>query len=227
MTSRKKMPPPLPPPRAGSPRAQAAAARDAAKAPPRTAGKSPAKRETVTAKTSITSARTLIKEPARPVARPRAPRPAFPKKNQPPTPPAFAAQLPLALGKRLDGLRTFLLKQKGVREDVYFYGPESGWALRYLYENRPLCSLHVHDQNPVGIISLEAAVCEKVDWKALSPAARKARQQAHGSPSLLWLDVPLEEDGATDFRSMLRAKLARWAAAGPDGEDDRGDTPDA
>ena len=87
------------------------------------------------------------------------------------------------------------LKQKGVREDVYFYGPESGWALRYLLENRPLCSLHVHDARPVGIVSLEAPAAERVDWKALSPAARKAKQQAHGSPSLLWLDVPLEGGG--------------------------------
>jgi hypothetical protein len=179
------------------------------------------------ARTSITSAKTTIKELAPPAARPRAPRPAFPKKNQPPTPPAFAAQLPLALGKRLDGVRTFLLKQKGVREDVYFYGPESGWALRYLQGNRPLCSLHVHDQHPVGIISLEAAACEKLDWKALSPAARRARQQAHGSPSLLWLDVPLEAEGASDFRSMLRAKLALWAAPRSEEEDDREDTADA
>ena len=70
-----------------------------------------------------------------------------------------------------------------------------------------------------------------MDWKALSPAARRARQQAHGSPSLLWLDVPLEEDGAADFRSMLRAKLARLAAQGQkgenDGEDDDEDAPDA
>jgi hypothetical protein len=139
---------------------------------------------------------------------PRPPKPAFPKKAQQPTPPAFAAQLPLALGKRLDLVRTFLLKQKGVREDVYFYGPESGWALRYLHENKPLCSLHIHDQQPVGIVSLEAPAAEMVDWKSLSPAGRKARQQAHGSPSLLWLDVPLEDDGASDFRSILRAKLA-------------------
>jgi hypothetical protein len=145
-------------------------------------------------------------------AKPSPARPAFPKKNQPPTPPAFAAQLPLALGKRLDLVRTFLLKQKGVREDVYFYGPESGWALRYLHENRPLCSLHVHDQRPVGIVSLEAAAAGKIDWKALSPSGRRARQQAHGSPSQLWLDVPLEAEGAADFRTILRAKLAALAS---------------
>ena len=116
-------------------------------------------------------------------------------------------------------MRTFLLKQKGVREDVYFYGPESGWALRYLHENKPLCSLHVHDQSPVGIVSLPAAAAGKVEWKSLSPTARRARQQAHGSPSLLWLDVPLEADGASDFRSILRAKLETLAGGpGPDTE---------
>jgi hypothetical protein len=224
MSSRKKSPPPLPPPRPGSPRAQAAG-QDSGRVASRGSGRSATTGATSGA--SITSAKTLIKEPPRPAARPRAPRPAFPKKNQPPTPAAFAAQLPLALGKRLEGLRTFLLKQKGVREDVYFYGPESGWALRYLQETRPLCSLHVHDQHPVGIISLEAAACAKLDWNALSPAARKARQQAHGSPSLLWLDVPLEEDGASDFRSMLRAKLALWATPRSGGDDEREDTAEA
>jgi hypothetical protein len=149
-----------------------------------------------------------VKKAEPPPAKVRPPKPAFPRKAQQPTPPAFAAQLPLALGKRLDLVRTFLLKQKGVREDVYFYGPESGWALRYQHDNKPLCSLHIHDQRPVGIVSLEAPAAEMVDWKGLSPAGRKARQQAHGSPSLLWLDVPLEDDGASDFRNILRAKLA-------------------
>ena len=154
-------------------------------------------------------------------AKPAVVKPAFPKKNQPPTPPAFAAQLPLTLGKRLDLVRAFLLKQKSVREDVYFYGPESGWALRYLHDNRPLCSLHVHDARPVGIVSLEAPAAERVDWKALSTAGRKARQQAHGSPSLLWLDVPLEGGGAADFRTILKAKLeALSALARPVPEED-------
>jgi hypothetical protein len=147
-------------------------------------------------------------------------KPAFPKKNLPPTPAAFAAHLPLSLGKRLDLVRAFLVKQKGVREDVYFYGPESGWALRYLQDSRPLCSLHVHDARPVGIVSLEAPAAERVDWKALSPAGRKARQQAHGSPSLLWLDVPLEGGGAADFRTILRAKIEAAATPGENREND-------
>jgi hypothetical protein len=164
--------------------------------------------------------RAKAKAVAKPVPATRAaaaPKPAFPKKNQPPTPPAFAAQLPLTLGKRLDLVRAFLIKQKGVREDVYFYGPESGWALRYLQDDRPLCSLHVHDARPVGIVSLEPPAAERVDWKALSPTGRKAKQQAHGSPSLLWLDVPLEGGGAADFRAILRAKIE--ASSPPEEED--------
>ena len=122
--------------------------------------------------------------------------PAFPKKNQPPTAAAFAARLPLALGKRFDLCRSFLLKQKGVREDVFFYGPETGWALRYLAGGRPLCSLHIHDEQPIGIVSLESDAAAGVDWRGLSPAGQKARKQAHGSPALLWLDVELEGTGA-------------------------------
>jgi hypothetical protein len=145
----------------------------------------------------------------RPAAKPA---PAFPKKNQPPTAGAFAARLPLPLGKRFDSARGYLLKQPGVREDVYFYGPETGWALRYLTGERPLCSLHIYDEQPVGIVSLGPGANAGIDWRALSPLGQKARKQAHGSPALLWLDVPLEGTGASDFRAILRAKLAAHEA---------------
>lgn len=144
----------------------------------------------------------------KPEAKPRKPQPAFPKKNTPPTAAAFAARLPLALGKRFDLVRSYLLGQEGVKEDIFFYGPESGWAIRYLLGTRPLCSLHIYDERPVGIISLEPDAIAGIDWKGLSPAGRTARKQAHGSPSLLWLDVDLEGTGAADFRAILRAKLA-------------------
>jgi hypothetical protein len=152
--------------------------------------------------------------PARPL-KPHKPQPAFGKKNQPPTASAFAARLPLALGKRFETARAFLLKQPGVTEDVYFYGPESGWALRYRQEERPLCSLHIYDEQPLGIVSLDPAASAGIDWRALSPVAVKARKQAHGSPALLWLDIPLEDTGANDLRAILRAKLAATAAAPP------------
>jgi hypothetical protein len=149
------------------------------------------------------------KPPAREKAPPKVP---FPKKNQPPTPTAFAAQLPVQLGKKFDGVRGFLAKCKQVQEDVFFYGPNSGWGLRYLASGRPLCTLLVHRARPLGIVSLEPAAAEAVSWESLSDVAKKARRGAHGSPSLLWLDVPLEASGAADFRALLKAKLSTLRA---------------
>jgi hypothetical protein len=148
--------------------------------------------------------------PPRPVRVP--PRVAFPKKNQQPTPAAFTARLPLALGKRFEAARTFLLKQKGVVEDVCFYGPSTGWALRYLCGSKPLCALLLHSDLPVAIVSLEAAVNAAVDWQALSPVGQRAQKAAHGSPSQLWLDIPLAGTGAADFKLIVRAKLATMAS---------------
>jgi hypothetical protein len=86
-----------------------------------------------------------VKAAEKPVAKAKGkPRIAFPKKNQPPTVAQFAALLPLPVGKRFEGVRTFLGKQRDVTEDVYFYGPKSGWGLRYLAGGRPVCSLFVH-----------------------------------------------------------------------------------
>ena len=34
-------------------------------------------------------------------------------------------------------------------------------------------------------------------------------RDAHGPPALLWLAVPLDSTGATDFKALLQAKLAR------------------
>lgn len=136
------------------------------------------------------------------------PKVAFPKKNQPPTAAAFAALLPLPLGKRLESVRSFLLKQKQITEDVFFYGPRSGWGLRYLCDGRPVCTLFVHGDRPLGILSLDAAANQAIDWKALSPIAQHARRAAHGSPSQLWLDLPLDATGASDLKVILKAKLA-------------------
>jgi hypothetical protein len=135
------------------------------------------------------------------------PKVAFPKKNQPPTVAAFTALLPLAVGKRLEAVRTFLLKQKEVTEDVYFYGPRSGWGLRYLSGGRPVCTLLVHGDRPLGIVSLDPKASGAVDWKALSAVGQKAKRAAHGSPSLLWVDVPLDATGASDFKAILKAKF--------------------
>jgi hypothetical protein len=145
---------------------------------------------------------------SKPAKAPLPPRVAFPKKNQQPTPAAFTARLPLSLGKRFEAARLFLLKQKDVVEDVYFYGPSTGWALRYLHAGKPLCALLLHSALPVAIVSLEAAASAAVDWGALSPIGQRAQKSAHGSPSLLWLDIPLAGTGAADFKLIIRAKLA-------------------
>jgi hypothetical protein len=160
------------------------------------------KRATVEPKTK-SSAKTLASS--------KPPKVAFPKKNQPPTAAAFAARLPLTLGKRFETARSYLLRQKDVREDVYFYGPKTGWALRYLIEDRPLCSLLLYEDAPVGIVALSADASAAVDWKSLSPVGQLARKHAHGSPSMLWLDVPLAGNGAADFKAVLRVKLATLA----------------
>jgi len=144
----------------------------------------------------------------RAAARPKAPpKVAFAKKSQPPPIAAFSALLPLPLGKRLEKVRGFLTKQKNVAEDVYYYGPRSGWGLRYLLAGQALCTLLVHRGRPLGIVSLDGPAREAVDWKALSAVGQKARRAAHGSPALLWLDVPLDGDGAGDLKALLKAKI--------------------
>jgi hypothetical protein len=143
-----------------------------------------------------------------PPATAKPPKVAFPKKSQPPTAAAFAARLPLTLGKRFEMARSFILRQKDAREDLYFYGPKTGWALRYLVGEQPLCSLLLHEDSPVGIVALSASASAAVDWKSLSLVGQLARKHAHGSPSMLWLDVPLAGNGAADFKAILRVKLA-------------------
>ena len=155
-------------------------------------------------KPSVKSSQAVVSKP---------PKVAFPKKNQPPTAAAFAARLPLALGKRFEMARSFLLRQKDVKEDMYFYGPKTGWALRYLISEQPLCSLLLHEDSPVGIVSLPAAAAAAVYWKSLSPVGQLAYKHAHGSPSMLWLDVPLAGNGAADFKAILRGKLASAQSA--------------
>lgn len=168
------------------------------KSPPPDKKRSPAEKPSRASKDNAASAKTAS----------AAPKVAFPKKNQPPTAAAFAARLPIALGKRFELARSFLLKHKDVKEDVYFYGPKTGWALRYLVKEQPLCALLLHGDAPVGIVSLPAPAVAAVDWKSLSPTAQLAYRHAHGSPSLLWLDIPLAGTGAADFKAILRVKMA-------------------
>ena len=150
-------------------------------------------------------------KPKPPAEKPRAAaKVAFPKKAQPPTHAEFAARLPAPVGKRFEVLRTYLKKQ-GAAEDLYYYGPRSGWAYRYLKDEQSVCSIMLLAGRLVGIVALDTAAQTGNTWNDLSDVGRRARKLAHGTPALLWLDVPLDGTGATDFKSLLKAKLARGA----------------
>jgi len=145
-----------------------------------------------------------------PPAAPKRARPkvAFPKKNAPPSEAEFAARLPAAAGKRLEIVRGFLKKQKGVTEELYYYGPKTGWAFRYLRNaQQSIGSIMIHDERLLGILAMDPASMAAVAWGDVSPVAQKAKKLAHGSPTLLWLDLPLDGSGAADFKVLLKAKL--------------------
>jgi hypothetical protein len=108
----------------------------------------------------------------------------------------------------MEMLRAFLKKQKGVAEDLFFFGPKTGWAYRYLRDSQQsVGSILIHDEHLVGVVALDPAAAAAVDWNALSPVAQKAKRLAHGSPALLWIDLPLDGPGATDFKAVVKAKL--------------------
>jgi len=140
---------------------------------------------------------------------------AFPKKNHQPTEAEFLARLPLPVGKKFEGVRTFLKKQNGVVEDLYFYGPKTGWAFRYRRGAHSLATVTLHGDRLVGIVALDATAQGEVDFTALSEVGEQARRFASGSPSLVWLDLPLDGHGAADFRVLLKAKLKTLPAAPP------------
>jgi hypothetical protein len=157
--------------------------------------------------------------PPRPVAnapaKPHKPRAAFPKKNLPPSETEFAARLPLALGKRFETVRAFLKKQSGVVEELYYYGPKTGWAYRYIRGAQSLCSIMIHDERLMGIVALDAAAQTAIVWEGLSPVGQKARKVAHGSPALLWIDLLFDGTGAKDFQALLKGKLRTMPLSKP------------
>jgi hypothetical protein len=186
----------------------------AAKAKPKAkaaAKAAPPKAKPAVAKPAVAKPATAKPPAAKPAvekaAKPGKPRAAFPKKNQPPSEAEFGARLPLAIGKRFESVRAFLKKQDGVSEDLYYYGPKTGWAYRYVRGPQSLCSIVIHDDRLMGIVALDPAAQSAIVWEGLSPAGQKARKVAHGSPALLWIDVPFEGTGAKDFQAMLKAKL--------------------
>lgn len=131
----------------------------------------------------------------------------FPRKNRPPSEAEFVARLPLALGKRLESVRAFLKKHDDVTEDLFFYGPKTGWAFRYLRGSSSLATVMLHEDRLVGLVALDAQTLSHVDFHTLSEVGQRAHAQAHGSPSLLWLDLPLDGRGGADFKTLLKRKL--------------------
>jgi hypothetical protein len=132
---------------------------------------------------------------------------AFPKKAQPPTHAEFAARLPAPVGKRFEMLRSFLTK-RGASEDFFYYGPRTGWACRYLIKDQSLCSILLSAGHLIGIVALDTRAQARVAWNELSDVGKRARKVAHGTPSLLWMDVPLDATGAADFKALIKAKVA-------------------
>ena len=131
----------------------------------------------------------------------------FPRKGEPPSEAEFLARIPLAVGKKLESLRTFLRKQRGVSESLFYFGPKTGWAYRYLRGEQSVATLMLHAGQLMGIVALEGQALSTIDFAALSPVAAAARNAAHGSPSLSWLDLPVDGTGAGDFKVLVRAKL--------------------
>jgi hypothetical protein len=186
------------------------AARPPAKPAPKIVAKPPAAKPPV-AKPPAAKPAAPKPAAAKPLGKPARGRAPFPKKNLPPNETEFAARLPLSLGKRFEMVRAFIKKQPGVREDLYYYGPKTGWAYRYMRGAQSVCSIVIHDDRLMGIVALDVAAQTAIVWEGLSPVAQRARRLAHGSPALLWVDVPFEGTGAKDFQAMLKGKLRTLA----------------
>ncbi len=171
------------------------------------------------AKKPIATKKSSVVKPEPPVpaakirntSKPKPTKPAFPKRDDQPSLGEFPARLPIDQGKRFEAMRTFLLKQKDVSESFYYYGPKTGWGLRYLHGKQPLCTLLIAGERLVAVVSLDRKTGENIDWKSLSPVAQQIRHRAHGSPSLQWLDLPIDGAGAADLKIVLRAKLKQRA----------------
>ena len=74
-------------------------------------------------------------------------------------------------------------------------------------DEQSICSIVLSAGRLVGIVALDGAAQAKIAWDGLSDVGRRARKLAHGTPALLWLDVPLDGTGANDFKTLLKAKL--------------------
>ena len=104
-------------------------------------------------------------------------------------------------------LRAFLKKQ-GAAEDFFYYGPRTGWGYRHMKdETVALLDRACRPASSSASSRSTAPAQAKIAWNDLSDVGRRARKLAHGTPALLWLDVPLDGTGANDFKALLKAKL--------------------
>lgn len=138
-------------------------------------------------------------------------RAAFGSRKQPPQREEFAAKLEPAAAKRFESTRAWLTKQRGVVEDLHFYGATAGWGLRYTAFGHPVCALFIAGENALAVASLDAASDEAVEWEELSEATRSSRQLAQGNAAHMWVDVPLDAKGHIDLRTVVKARLATLA----------------
>jgi len=189
--------------------------RDKAKPAPKPVSKPAPKPKSAAAKPAGAQTTAAPRPATKAAAKPARTKVPFPKKNQAPSEAEFLARLPLAVGKKFEAVRAFLKKQPGVAEDLYYYGPSTGWAFRYLRATQSLATVMIHADRLVGTVALDAAAMAAVDFPAMSDVANRARKLAHGSPTLSWLDLPLDGPGAADFKILLKAKLKTLPPPGP------------
>jgi len=149
----------------------------------------------------------VAKNRRRPQVNPAKGKPAFPKKTTQPTVAEFPARLQQDLGRAFEDVRSHLAELPDVREGVHFYGPKTGWGLRYQQGASVLCALIIFGDQPLAVLSLDAEAQKAVPWKSLSGVAQEARTNASGSPALLWFDMPLGGTGASDTKALIRAKI--------------------
>ena len=142
------------------------------------------------------------RKPKAPPAAPRSRAPAKPRRprrspsprrpSRPPTPSSRrACRGASASASRC--VRAFLKKQEGVTEDFFYYGPRTGWAYRYLRDARASrCARSlIHAERLVGIVALDAgAQPPSSSGTTCRRSRQRPRKLAHGTPALLWLDVP-------------------------------------
>ena len=115
--------------------------------------------------------------------------------------------MPAPVGKTFESLRAFLKKQEGARGPLLTTAPRPGGRTAISTGTQSVCSIVIVGGRLTGIVALDAVAQGRIGWSDLSDVAKRARKMAHGTPALLWLDVPLDGTGAADFKALLKAKL--------------------